>query len=260
MTIKYSNRRSSSKSKYTLDDRSLKIKIFILVILMLTLTVNVIPIAAVSKPGDAYNDPGFQTASTLIFKAEADARVEESNPTTNAGTSDYLEVISENNRSIESYVRFTVSGISGVIQDARLRVYSTTETSMNGPAVYPADNNWTETGITWNNRPPHLGDAGHAGGLHRDQDHRLVQDLVVAEVGVAGAAEDLGSPYDDRPHGHLSRSLCLPGLLQRHPHEVLIRCHHLTLTIVQHSARRARCSAAAWLFDTLLLPKANRVE
>jgi len=153
MTIKYSNRRSSSKSKYTLDDRSLKIKIFILVILMLTLTVNVIPIAAVSKPGDAYNDPGFQTASTLIFKAEADARVEESNPTTNAGTSDYLEVISENNRSIESYVRFTVSGISGVIQDARLRVYSTTETSMNGPAVYPADNNWTETGITWNNRP-----------------------------------------------------------------------------------------------------------
>jgi len=156
MTIKYSNRRSSLKSKNTLNDRSLKIKIFILAILVLTLTMNVIPIAAVSKPDNAYNDPGLPDTSTLIFKAEADAWVEESNPTANAGTSDYLEVIDENNRSIESYVRFTVSGLSGVVQDARLRVYSTTETSMDGPAVYPTDNNWTEAGITWNSRPARL--------------------------------------------------------------------------------------------------------
>jgi len=46
-----------------------------------------------------------------------------------------------------------------VIQDARLQVYSTTDTSENGPAVHATDNTWTETGITWNKRPAHLSKA-----------------------------------------------------------------------------------------------------
>jgi len=115
----------------------------------------------VSKSGNVTtsNAPSFQAESTFEFKAEADARVEERKPTANAGTSDYLEAIDANNRSVESYIRFTVSGMSDVIQNARLRVYSTTDTSENGPAVYAADNTWTETEINWNNRPAHLGEA-----------------------------------------------------------------------------------------------------
>ncbi|RPI94457.1 MAG: DNRLRE domain-containing protein [Chloroflexi bacterium] len=163
MTIKYRDSGSLVKTKGGSSNRSLKWKIFIFIVLMIAVAINVVPILAGSKPGDlgsVYNSPIFQTDpdSELVFKAEADARVEERSPTTNAGTSDYLEVIKANNGDVESYLRFTVSGISDVIQSARLRVYSTTDNSENGPAVYATDNHWTETEINWDNRPRRLGD------------------------------------------------------------------------------------------------------
>jgi hypothetical protein len=52
----------------------------------------------------------------------------------------------------ESYIRFTVSGVTGPILNAKLRLYVTNGTS-NGPSLYLTANTWTETGITWNNRP-----------------------------------------------------------------------------------------------------------
>jgi hypothetical protein len=52
----------------------------------------------------------------------------------------------------ESYIRFTVSGVTGPILNAKLRFYVTNGTS-NGPSLYLTGNSWTETGITWNNQP-----------------------------------------------------------------------------------------------------------
>ena len=131
-------------------------------VLMLVLITNVFPTAAASAPS-ANLSGGLglvqEAVVTLNFTAEADADVEERNPTTNDGSSASLEVVNTNNRSIESYIRFTVGGISGVVQNARLRVYSTAESSNNGPAAYAAGNTWTETGITWNNRPARNGGA-----------------------------------------------------------------------------------------------------
>ena len=95
----------------------------------------------------------MQGISTLSFRAEADARVQEANRSTNYGKSTYLQVNGINNPDIESYFRFTVSGVTGPIQSARLRVFVTTNSSANGPAAYGANNSWIETGITWNNRP-----------------------------------------------------------------------------------------------------------
>jgi hypothetical protein len=59
---------------------------------------------------------------------------------------------------VESFLRFNVSGVSGTVTRARLRVYVTNPTG-NAPAVYRADPNvvWSETGITWNNKPPRVG-------------------------------------------------------------------------------------------------------
>ena len=51
-----------------------------------------------------------------------------------------------------SYLRFTVTGVTGTIQNATLRLFNTNR-SPNGPAIYGTDNSWAETGITWNNRP-----------------------------------------------------------------------------------------------------------
>jgi hypothetical protein len=93
--------------------------------------------------------------------------VEEGNPTVNAGTSPDLEVVSETGQSFESYIRFTVSGVSGPIQSVRLRVYSTTDNVEDGPRLYAADNAWTETEINWSNRPSRGSEVGNQGLVRR---------------------------------------------------------------------------------------------
>jgi hypothetical protein len=139
------------------------------VVMILMLIANVLPVSAVSTPFNPIHGSELQATSTLTFVTEADAEVQETNPDTNAGTSSALEVINANNRSIESYVRFTVSGTSGTIQNALLRVYSTTDSTRNGPAVYATGNSWSETGITWNNRPTRTsGAADNKGSISKN--------------------------------------------------------------------------------------------
>src|SRR5215212_1822556 len=123
------------------------------VILIIMLIADVLPVSAVSTPLNPIHGSQLQATSTLTFITDADAKVQESNPGTNAGTSTDLEVINANNRSIETYLRFPVSGVTGTVQSAILRVYSTTDGTRNGPAVYATGSSWSETGITWNNRP-----------------------------------------------------------------------------------------------------------
>jgi hypothetical protein len=53
---------------------------------------------------------------------------------------------------MQSYLRFDVSGVSGTLQSAKLRVFAYSG-SNDGPAVYTSSSNWTEYGITWSNRP-----------------------------------------------------------------------------------------------------------
>jgi hypothetical protein len=79
----------------------------------------------------------------------ADARVLQTNPTTNYGTLSKLDVDSPGQ---ESYIRFTLSEPNGTIQNATLRLFVTNGSS-NGPSIYGTDNSWTETHINWNNRP-----------------------------------------------------------------------------------------------------------
>ncbi len=134
------------------SQRKYKIRFVSATILSLMLIINTVSVSAVSIPLKSKNGPGQQSISTLTFTAQADARVEESNPAVNFGTSDYLEVFSAEGQNIESYTRFTVSGLTGIIQNATFRVYSTTPVTNNGPAVYATNTTWSETGLTWNNR------------------------------------------------------------------------------------------------------------
>ena len=65
-------------------------------------------------------------------------------------------------------MRFTVSGVSGSVQSAVLRVYAESGT-VDGPAVYAVDNAWTETGITWDTKPAVIsGLLDEAGTISRD--------------------------------------------------------------------------------------------
>lgn len=94
-----------------------------------------------------------EVASPLTFIAEADAQVNEEEPDRNAGTSIFLQVDGSSGPGVESFIRFTITGIAGPIQNAQLRVYDTTNASEDGPAVYATGTSWAETQITWNNRP-----------------------------------------------------------------------------------------------------------
>lgn len=95
--------------------------------------------------------------NAVTFTTEADARVVQASPTTNYGTANNLQVDGDTVQT--SYIRFTISGVTGSIQNVKLRVFCTTNGTNNGPAVYLADSNWIESGasgITWNTQPPLL--------------------------------------------------------------------------------------------------------
>ena len=83
-------------------------------------------------------------------------------PTTNYGAQTNLQASAAAGSAQNSFIRFTVSGVTGTIQTVKLRVYCTTNATNNGPAVYLADSNWIErgtSGITWNAQPALLSGA-----------------------------------------------------------------------------------------------------
>jgi len=95
----------------------------------------------------AINPAGAETKSV---QADADAKVAESSPTTNFGTSTALNV--DRAPLTESYARFIVPGLTGVVERATLRLFAVNG-GKNGPSLYRSDPVWNETGINWNNRP-----------------------------------------------------------------------------------------------------------
>jgi hypothetical protein len=93
----------------------------------------------------------------LSFSPEADARVEESSPKKNYGVSTTLKV--DGSPRQQSYLRFAVSGVSGTVSSVKLRVYVGTNGGVDGPPVYTTGNAWTETSLTWTNRPANISGA-----------------------------------------------------------------------------------------------------
>ena len=98
---------------------------------------------------------------TVTFAAEADARVEGASPTANFGSATALGA--DLSPSKESYARFTVTGVTGTVTNARFRIFAYSGT-VNGPALYLTGNTWSEAAITWDTRPARtsgsIGDKG----------------------------------------------------------------------------------------------------
>ncbi|MDQ3871517.1 MAG: DNRLRE domain-containing protein, partial [Chloroflexota bacterium] len=109
---------------------------------------------AITTPASASSYTAtFQRATTsATFAPDADARVQEANPTTNYGASAYLRADAGADPDVESYLRFTVSGLNGGVTRATLRLFEYNGT-VDGPAVYATGTSWSESGITWSNRP-----------------------------------------------------------------------------------------------------------
>src|SRR5688572_16799458 len=77
--------------------------------------------------------PGAAGATSQTFTATADGWVNSGSPTTNRGTATLLEVDTDPAR--EAHVRFGVSGLTGTVTNARLRLFAANG-SGDGPAVY----------------------------------------------------------------------------------------------------------------------------
>ncbi|HEX5747959.1 MAG TPA: DNRLRE domain-containing protein [Archangium sp.] len=93
-------------------------------------------------------------STTLTFGASADARVEADSPARNFGSSSSLGADLSPD-VMESYLRFRLSGVTGTVTRAALRLYAFDGTP-DGPRVFRSGGSWTEGGLTWNNRPAPL--------------------------------------------------------------------------------------------------------
>ncbi|MFL5347413.1 MAG: DNRLRE domain-containing protein [Hyalangium sp.] len=91
-----------------------------------------------------------ELTQTLVFSPVADARVEGSHPDQNFGSSSVLK--SDGAQHYASFLRFQLSGLSGTVASAKLRLYATYSNG-NGPAVYTTSSSWEESTVTYNNQP-----------------------------------------------------------------------------------------------------------
>lgn len=92
------------------------------------------------------------SSSSLTFGTTADSYVNVAKPAANYGANSTILVDGSTGPTYEGYLKFNVSGVTGPVQSAVLRVYATSG-AVNSVAVYGAGNSWTETGLTWNNKP-----------------------------------------------------------------------------------------------------------
>jgi hypothetical protein len=132
------------------------ISIYKKLILIVLLAILLAPITQTTSSGTLTN---VGATNTITIYPIADSYVDQYNPTSNYGGKDGLEVGRSTNMfhlEQKAYLMFDLSVIpsGSVITSAQLQLYPwyVTETQNIG-AHYCSDNSWTETGITWNNRP-----------------------------------------------------------------------------------------------------------
>jgi beta-glucanase (GH16 family) len=90
-------------------------------------------------------------AGTFSYNASADTYVDSSSPKKEFGTLNRVWT-NENIPVDQTFVRFKVSGLTGTVTNAVLRMYVADGTS-DGPAVYKTTDAWSEKTTNWNNRP-----------------------------------------------------------------------------------------------------------
>jgi len=127
-------------------------------------------VRATDSAGNVDPTPAVRTwtvsasAATASFTATADSYVSEASPATNYATSTTLTTDLGTGAVKRSHFRFAVSGVGGIVIGAKLRAW-VTNSSTNGPAVYATSASWTESGITWANKPAPLGSPSDDKGL-----------------------------------------------------------------------------------------------
>jgi parallel beta-helix repeat protein len=107
-------------------------------------------LSSATSPTAAGGGGGGGVASAT-FTAVADATVDSSVPSTNAGNATTLRV--DNSPAVSSYVRFTPQGLAGTLTKATLSLYANSSLAAGFAVCAVPDNAWTETGVTYASAP-----------------------------------------------------------------------------------------------------------
>jgi PKD repeat protein len=89
--------------------------------------------------------------STLTFTPTDDAFVRWASPDANNGAATTLRVY---NTGDQTYLKFTVSGVTGPVSSATLRLWVNDASNSSGSVYTVPDTTWSESTLTWANRPP----------------------------------------------------------------------------------------------------------
>ena len=103
---------------------------------------NFINVSPVTTPG---------ISATLL----GDAAVTSSKATTNYGNQATLQLrqgTASNTLTYHSYLQFSLTGLIGTVNSAKLRLF-VTDSSPDGGSVFDVSNTWSELAINWNNAP-----------------------------------------------------------------------------------------------------------
>ncbi len=99
--------------------------------------------------------PGAGGTVTLI--ASEDAYVTQASPTATHASSVQLYNTFSTTAMLRSYLKFAVTGVSGTVTQATLRLFVTDTTDNGAPWYRIADNSWSDATLNWNNAPAPVG-------------------------------------------------------------------------------------------------------
>jgi hypothetical protein len=123
-------------------------------------------VRAIDAAGNADPTPASRTwtventATLTDIAPAADTYVTSGTPAGNFGTTTALytdKASSTDPADKQSFFRFIVAGTRKIIS-AKVRTW-VTDGSVAGPSIFLTSNTWTETGLTWNNKPAPIGTA-----------------------------------------------------------------------------------------------------
>ncbi|MGI0012748.1 MAG: DUF7594 domain-containing protein [Nitrososphaera sp.] len=106
---------------------------------------------ATGSVGVTVQPVGGGGGTQATFTPVADTYVNSSSPNTNYGSRTTLQV--DGSPTQITYLRFNVTGLSGVVQSARLRLEVVNPSSFGGTIYSMSNNTWGETTVTFNTRP-----------------------------------------------------------------------------------------------------------
>ena len=98
------------------------------------------------------------TQGSASFPAVADTYVSQGSPTQNFGTSNTLWVDGGGDPVLQTYIRFSITGLTQNVTNAKLWLF-TSNGSIGGPSIFTTSTAWSETGLNWNTRTAPNGNA-----------------------------------------------------------------------------------------------------